>query len=76
MRLTETAIQALNTVHNRIALAMALGHSEQWILKLLKSNKSNGPLTTITAIQVIKEKTNLTQDEILTDSTVEAAMQN
>lgn len=66
MQLTEQALQSLNTVSNRIALASALGRSEQWISKLLKVNKENGPLTTVTAIQVIRERTGLKQSEILT----------
>lgn len=59
--------QALNkiTVQGRVKLALALNVSEQWIIKLMAANKPNGPLTTYSAIKVIREETGLTDKQIL-----------
>lgn len=72
MRLTEKAVEVLNTVSNRTALAAALGRSDQTIYKLLKQNKDNSLLTTITALGVIREATGFSDSEILTSEAVAA----
>lgn len=70
MILTETAIQAI-TPKTRIKLAGALECTEQWIIKLIAANKSNGPLTTYSALKVIREDTGLPDDELLRESAEE-----
>lgn len=65
MRLTQTAIKEVNTVKTRVALASALGFSEQWIIKLISQNKENGPLTTVAAVKIIERETGLAQSQIL-----------
>lgn len=64
MKLTKRAIKKL-TKQTRLKLAIAMDFSEQWINRLVDQNKDNGPLTTITAMQIIMKETGLTQEEIL-----------
>lgn len=64
MRLSEQALEAI-TRETRLKLAIALGFSEVWITKSIEKNKSNGPLTTASALQIIREETGLTDDQIL-----------
>lgn len=64
MILTKAAIEKINT-KTRLSLALAMGFTEQWIIKLIDANKENGPLTTAKALQVIKKETGLTDSEIL-----------
>lgn len=68
MKLTKAVIKKLDTTR-RLKLAIALGFSEQWINRLVDTNKNNGPLTTIKALQLIREETGLTDAEILEEST-------
>jgi hypothetical protein len=65
MKLTKRAIKKLNNKASRLRLALAMGFSEQWIIKLIDQNKDNGPLTTIKAMQVIEQETKLAQADIL-----------
>lgn len=65
MKLTQTAIEKIKPREVVLALALALEFTELWINKLISVNKDNSPLTTYTALQVIKEKTGLSEDEIL-----------
>lgn len=65
MRLTKKALTAINNSSTRLKLAMALTCTEQWIIKMIKANKVNGPLTTVTALNVISEATKLKQQDIL-----------
>lgn len=74
MVLTKKAIQATNQQEVRLKLALALGFTEQWIMKVIAKNKENGPLTTATALMVIREETGLCDNEILEATTEEAQM--
>lgn len=65
MKLTNKAIEALNSRSTMLALALALGFTEIWIKKLVDANKDNGPLTTVKALQVIKAETKLEDSQIL-----------
>lgn len=65
MKLTRKAIKGIKEQGTRLKLALALGFSEQWIIKVIDANKSNGPLTTALALKVIREETGLTDSEIL-----------
>lgn len=70
MRLTKKAIKAINNTDTRLKLALALSFTEQWIIKVIDANKTNGPLTTATALIVIRQETKLKDSEIL-DSEVD-----
>jgi hypothetical protein len=65
MRLTEAAIKAINVKSIRPLLALALGKSEQSIIRYIGSNEENGMLTTAAALKVVTEQTGLKLDEIL-----------
>lgn len=65
MKLTDKALEAINTPKTRVQLAAALGHTEQWIIRLIDMNKENGTLTTAKALQVIQHETGLIAGEIL-----------
>lgn len=72
MILTKRALTAINKVSIRIKLADTLKCTEQWIIRLIDANKNNGPLTTYSALQVIKSETNLSDDQILEPAKVKA----
>jgi len=63
MKLTESALKEINTVPIRTRLAVALGVSEQTIIKYIGRNDDN--LTKTAAIACIKRNTGMTDDEIL-----------
>lgn len=65
MQLTQIALEQINTPAVRPYLQIALNCTEQAISKYIKRNKENGPLTTAGALKVIKEKTGLTDEQIL-----------
>lgn len=67
MKLTQTALNKLNTTRTRLLVALALGVSERWIIACIKSNENDGLLTKATALKIIKEETGLTDAEILTE---------
>jgi hypothetical protein len=73
MILTETVVQMILGNGLSLKLAGELGFQQQWILKLAKANKKNGPLTTAKAIQVIREYAGLLDSEILVEETKEPA---
>ncbi len=72
MQISKKAIKKL-TPASMLKLALALNCSEQWIKRLVKANKPNGPLTTYSAVSVIRENTGLTDNEILIGESVNAA---
>lgn len=65
MKLTNQAITAISERQIVLRLALTLGFSERWILRVIGKNKKNGPLTTASALQVIREETGLLDAEIL-----------
>jgi len=65
MKLTEKAIAALSSRDTVLKLALALGFTEVWIDRLIRKNKENGTLTTAKALQIIREETGLSDQEIL-----------
>lgn len=74
MRLTGSAIDRIKERSAiKLKLGLALGFSEQWINSLLGKNKANSPLTTMAALQVIREETGLLDSEILEESEPVAA---
>lgn len=70
MRLKKKALVAINKPKTRSLLALELGHTEQWIIQLIKRNDPNGTLTTMAAMKVIRTETGLKEDEILEDKKV------
>jgi hypothetical protein len=72
MKLTRKAIKGIKDHGARLKLALALGFSEQWIVRVIGANKSNGPLTTATALKVIRQETGLKDAEILEEEPVKA----
>jgi hypothetical protein len=70
MVLTKQALDAIDRTEIRLRLAMALGFTEQWIIKSISQNKNNGILTTAKALEVITECTKMKQSEILVDSII------
>lgn len=72
MKLTKKAINKLDR-KRRLQIAIALNFSEQWINKVVAANKENGPLTTLKAIEIIRQETGLTDSDILIDTPVVVA---
>jgi hypothetical protein len=72
MKLSNRAIEKLKASReSRLRLCSSLGFTEVWIDKLIDKNKVNGPLTTVSAIGVIREETELADSEILENETEE-----
>jgi hypothetical protein len=65
MRLSTDAITAIKKPEVRIRLAIELKCTDQSIVKYIKANEFNGPLTTAGALKVIREETKLSDVEIL-----------
>lgn len=66
MKLSKQAIEKLKASRDsRLRLCSTLGFTEVWVDKLVDKNKVNGPLTTVSAIEAIKEETGLPDSEIL-----------
>ena len=71
MKLSNQAIEKLKEARDsRLRLCSKLGFTEVWIDKLIGKNKINGPLTTVSALEVIREETGLGNSEILVEETV------
>jgi len=67
MKLTETALHKINNKDTRLKLAMALGLTEQSVIRLIKANSEN--LTKAAAMKVIKEETGMSDEVILEPET-------
>lgn len=66
MILKSTAIQLiLDNPAVSLALASKLKFTQTWIRELARVNRENSPLTTMAAVQVIREETGLLDSEIL-----------
>lgn len=68
MKLTKKALRRLSIPETRLKLALALKCTERWIELSIKKNKENGPLTTYSALQVIKQETGFDDSQILEQS--------
>lgn len=64
MKLSKKAIRKIDKTAT-LKLAIALGFTELWVSRLIKKNKPNGPLTTPGALDVIRQATGLSDQEIL-----------
>lgn len=65
MKISNAAIERISDRKITMELALALDFTEQWMRRVIETNKENGPLTTAKALQVIRETTGLTDDQIL-----------
>ena len=68
MRLTRIALKNINQTHIRPKIALALGVSEQTVIRYIYANHEN--LTKIAAIEVIVKETGMKQDEIIDKTSV------
>ncbi len=65
MRLTEKAIQAIAEKNITGKIMDELKVSPSSIYRIIKENKSNGPLTSAGALSLIRQETALTDDVLL-----------
>lgn len=65
MKLSQLALQKINTTQVRLRLAMQFDCTERWISQLIKENDTDGDLTKASALNIIREQTGLTDEEIL-----------
>lgn len=64
MKLSKKAIRKIDKT-TMLKLAIVLGFTELWVSRLVKRNKANGPLTTPSALDVLRQATGFTDDQIL-----------
>jgi hypothetical protein len=68
MKLSKDAVEKIaEDLTLRQKIGIAIKKTDDWILRLARQNKPNGPLTTVKAVQVIREETKLTDQQILVD---------
>jgi uncharacterized protein YacL (UPF0231 family) len=72
MRLSQIALQKINTGQVRLRLAMQFDCTERWISQLIKENLNDGDLTKASALEIIRTQTGLTDTEILEQVSTEA----
>ena len=65
MKLSKKAVRKISNPHAIGQLMIGLEFTELWIKRLIDQNKINGPLTTYRALEIIKQETGLSDDEIL-----------
>ncbi len=65
MKLTETALQRLNTVDNRNKLAGFLAVTEQSVIRYITNNVEDGPLTRPYSLPFICKLISLKESEVL-----------
>jgi hypothetical protein len=65
MKLSQTAIRVIKSKEITDRLQESLGFTPYWTGKVIKANKSNGPLTKAQALMIISEMSGLTLDKIL-----------
>jgi len=64
MKLSKKAIKKI-TRETRQKLAIALGFSEYWVGRLVEKNKKNGPLTTPSALSVLRDELCMEDKDLL-----------
>lgn len=64
MKLSKKAIKKIER-ETRQKLAIALGFSEYWVGRLVEKNKKNGPLTTPSALSVLRDELKLEDKDLL-----------
>lgn len=69
MKLTDKAVtEVKDNKRLRTRLALELNRTDYTIIRWLDENSDNGLLTTAGAIKIIKEETDLLEEEILCDA--------
>ncbi len=66
MKLTQTALDQINTPKIRVRLAQEMGTTEQTIIRYIRANKDD--LTKAAALKVIREELNMDDSEILEEA--------
>jgi hypothetical protein len=74
MKLTKKALRKISNPSSIGKLMIGLEFTELWIKRLIDANKNNGPLTTYKALEIIRQETDLTNDEILERPKVKASL--
>ena len=69
LKLTNKALTEIKEPKVRAKLVIALGVTDQTIIRMIKGNSDD--LTKMAAMQVIREETGLTDEEILEEETIE-----
>jgi hypothetical protein len=64
MKLSKKAIKKIER-ETKQKLAIALGFSEYWVGRLVEKNKKNGPLTTPSALSVLRDELKLEDKDLL-----------
>lgn len=64
--ITQTALKKINTVPTRLKIAVALGVSEQTIIRYISENHEN--LTKAAALKIIRDETGLADSQILNEA--------
>ena len=71
MKLSVTALSQINNSRTRMELALVMNVTEKAIYNAIALNKNDGVLTKVSVINFIKEKTGLSELEILTEAAQE-----
>jgi hypothetical protein len=69
MKIRNRVLNKLKDKRIRRRLAEGLDVTDQSIMNYISANKDNGPLTTAVALLVIREETELSDEEILQPAT-------
>lgn len=65
MTIKQQVLDKANTPQGRIRLAMALGVTEQAVIKAMRKNAEHGPLTRYAALEVLASISGLDMPEIV-----------
>lgn len=67
-RIRKAAIDRINSKEVRRELLPLFDVTEGQLIRKIKANETNGPLTTLAAITVIQRRTKLRRDDFLEDA--------
>jgi hypothetical protein len=65
MKISSIALAKINTPAVRHELSGVLQRTEQTIIRYIRANEKNGPLTTLAALEVMERMTDLARAEII-----------
>ena len=72
MKIKENVIELIYNRKAILALALGLDYGELWMGKVIKTNSKNGPLTTLKGLEIIREETGLTLEQIVEEENITA----
>jgi hypothetical protein len=72
MKIKENVIELIYNRKAILALALGLDYGELWMRKVIKTNSENGPLTTLKGLEIIREETGLTLEQIVEEENITA----